>query len=172
KLCHAEHIKMALRTRFFLDGWQAYLKAADYHKSHHFIFHKAADICSILIDDLIGLIVVYHDHLRQDTPIPLLPWLHSSEVCEHVFAECHKLVKDFTYLDFIYMIPRLHVLLCSIIRFASDLKVHTSGYAYSYFNTDSINLASLVTFPSDDKIQQAACDVWQEAKSLLVLVGI
>ncbi|KAI0329285.1 hypothetical protein GY45DRAFT_1253214 [Cubamyces sp. BRFM 1775] len=141
---HVERVKMALRARFFLEGWRAYLKAAQYPESRHFISREAADICTILIDGLIGLII------------------------------CRKLVKDFTFLDLIYMIPRLHVLLRSIINFAhsSDPKARASGYAHSYFDTDNIDLSALATFPCDDEIQQAARDAWQEAESLMLLVGI
>ncbi|KAH9896485.1 hypothetical protein C8Q73DRAFT_642433, partial [Cubamyces lactineus] len=143
-ISHVERVKMALRARFFLEGWRAYLKAAQYPESRHFISREAADICNILIDGLLGLII------------------------------CRKLVKDFTFLDFIYMIPRLHVLLRSIIKFAhsSDPKARASGYAHSYFDTDGIDLYALATFPSNEEIEQASRDAWQEVESLLLLVGI
>ena len=60
----------------------------------------------------------------------------------------------------------------SSLRDSSDPKARASGYVHSYFDTDSIDLASLATFPSDDEIQQATRNAWQEAESLLVLVGI
>ncbi|KAI0664773.1 hypothetical protein C8Q70DRAFT_904467 [Cubamyces menziesii] len=139
-ISHLERVKMVLRARYFLDTWRAYLKAAGYSESRHFISREAADIA----------------------------------LCEHVFAECRKLVKDFTHLDFLYMIPRLHVLLRSIIKFShtTEAKARAAGYAHSYFDTDDIDLAQLAQFPTDAEIAAAAHDAWEETESLFSLVGI
>ncbi|KAJ3007533.1 hypothetical protein NUW54_g3516 [Trametes sanguinea] len=175
---HLERVKMALRARFFLETWRAYLKAAGYAESRYFISREAANIANILIEGLLGLIFVHRDHLNSSSsdsiPFPLLPWLHSSEICEHVFAECRKLVKDFTYLDFLYMVPRLHVLLRSVINLAraTDPKARAAGYAHSYYDTRNINLAQLAVFPSDADIDSAAQDAWEEAHSLFSLLGL
>ncbi len=172
---HIERVKMVLRTRFFLDIWRAYLKAAGYSESRYFISREAADIMRILADGLLGLVIVYRDHAPdEDTPTPLCPWLHSTEVCEHVFGECRKLVEDFTYLDFIWMVPRLEIMLRSIVRFLhmTDPKARAAGYAHTYFNPEGVDYAKLSIFPSDIEIQQAARDAWEEAESMFALVGI
>ncbi|CDO73700.1 hypothetical protein BN946_scf185015.g28 [Trametes cinnabarina] len=174
-ISHLERIKMVLRARYFLDTWRAYLKAAGYAELRYYISREAADIARILIEGLIGLVVMYRDHLSSESaPLPLIPWLHSSEICEHVFAECRKLVKDFTHLDFLYMVPHLHILLRSIIRFThtTNPKERAAGYAHSYFDTRNIDLGQLAVFPADSEIEAAAHDAWEEARSLFGLVGI
>ncbi|KAI0671454.1 hypothetical protein C8Q78DRAFT_1153176 [Trametes maxima] len=175
-ISHIERVKMALRARYFLDTWRAYLKAAGYSEARHFISREAFDISRILIDGLIALIIVHRDHLGNASPTPLLPWLHSSEVCEHVFAECRKLIKDFTFLDFIYLVPKLHILIRSLIHLSrgstSDPKARAAGYAHTYFDIDGIDLAQLAIFPTDAEIDQAARDAWEETESLFSLVGV
>ncbi len=83
-------------------------------------------------------------------------------------------MKDFTFLDFIFMVPRLHVLLRSKIKFsgASDPKARASGYAHTYFDSSSIRLDVLPRFPSDEDIQGAAKHAWTEAESLVAFLGI
>ena len=105
---------------------------------------------------------------------PLLPWLHSSETCEHVFGECRKLIKDFTFLDFLYMIPRLHILTRAVVKLnhTSDPKVCASGYAHTYFDMEDINLATLSIFPPDEDIETAAKEAWEEADGLFNALGV
>ena len=104
-LAHQERIKLVLRARYFMDYWQSYLQSAAYSEKQYFLSREATDIAQYLIDSLIGLVLVYRDHL--DGTLPLLPWLHSSETCEHVFGEARQIVKDFTMLDFFYMMTKL-----------------------------------------------------------------
>lgn len=174
ELYHVVRLKMAFRTHFFLNIWRQYLRVASYAESRHFISREAADIARILVEGILGLVIVYRDYLGDATPTPLLPWLHSSEPCEHVFGEARKLVSDFTFLDFLYMIPRLHVVLRSLIKFShtTNPKATAAGYAHDYFLFDRVDLAKLAVFPSDAEIRQAAEDAWSEAESLFALVGI
>ncbi|KAI0828200.1 hypothetical protein BC628DRAFT_1417789 [Trametes gibbosa] len=152
-ILHSERIKMVLRARFFLDIWRRFLAAAGYPENCYCISREAIAIIHILIDGLIALIVIHWDFMG-DEKHPLFPWLHSTEVCEHVFGECCKLVKDFTYLDFIYMIPRLSTLVhaaCKAAR-SSDPRAWASGYAHTYFESKDVNVAALALFPADDEI--------------------
>jgi hypothetical protein len=96
-----------LRAKYFLESWEAFLNACGYRKDRYFISREAADILRFIIDGFIALVVIHRDHVPGR--VPLLPWLHSSEACEHVFGEARHVVKDFTYLDFIYMLPKLRV---------------------------------------------------------------
>ncbi|TFY61741.1 hypothetical protein EVJ58_g4316 [Rhodofomes roseus] len=166
-ISHLERVRMVLRVRYYLDIWKAFLSHARYSTSRYFISREAADIMSILIDGFMGLIFVYRDHTGSK-PFPLLPWLHSSEACEHVFGECRKLLKDFTYLDFLFMVPRLSVLLRTAMTFkqTSNAKARASGYAHTYFDTGGADLARLAVFPTDAEISEAAQQAWSEATSL------
>jgi hypothetical protein len=110
----------------------------------------------------------------DDEIYPLLPWLHSSETCEHIFAECRKLIKDFTFLDFLYMVSRLHILIRSAVKYchSSDPKARAAGYAHTYFDSRHIDLAQLSIFPTDAEIDVATKEAWEEANSLFVLLGV
>jgi len=106
--------------------------------------------------------------------VPLLPWLHLSEACEHVFGEACHVVKDFSYLDLIYMIPKLRVKLHEAVLRGkcSDPKARTSGYSHSYFDHEALNLLALSTYPSDTDIELASQCAAEEANSLITLLGI
>ncbi|TFY67004.1 hypothetical protein EVJ58_g1898 [Rhodofomes roseus] len=166
-ISHAERVRMVLRVRYYLDIWKAFLSHARYSTSRYFISREAADIMSILIDGFMGLIFVYRDHTGSKS-FPLLPWLHSSEACEHVFGECRKLLKDFTYLDFLFMVPRVSVLLRTAMTFkqTTNAKARASGYVHTYFDTAGADLARLAVFPTDAEISEAAQQAWSEATSL------
>ena len=104
---HIECAQLALRALFFMEMWEQFLDTVGYPKAKHFLSHEACDITRFLIHGLLQLIFVYWDLL--DDVYPLLPWLLSTEVCEHVFGLCRQIVKDFTDMDFIYMIPKLFI---------------------------------------------------------------
>ncbi|KAF9486852.1 hypothetical protein BDN71DRAFT_1554513, partial [Pleurotus eryngii] len=106
-ITHNERLLLVLRARYFLDAWEKYLTLTKHKLAQHFLSREAVDILHYIINGFIGLIVVHHDHL--DDAFPLLPWLHSTEACEHVFGEARCVVKDFTMLDFLHMVPKLQV---------------------------------------------------------------
>ena len=153
--------------------WKKFLKTAGYAEDRHYTSHQFADIINILVDGLIGLVIVYRDHMDGEI-YPLLSWLHSTEVCEHVFGECRKLIKDFTFLDFIYMIPRLMILVRAAVnsRHTGDSKARASGYNHTYFDSEDIDLAMLSTFPSDNEFEELAKQAWDEADSLWTALGV
>ncbi|KAF9231491.1 hypothetical protein BU15DRAFT_82327 [Melanogaster broomeanus] len=152
---HAMRIQMAFRARAFIDLWELFIKAAGYTPSRHLISRESLAIFKRLVDGLISL-------------------LHSSEVCEHIFGECRKLVKDFNFLNFIHMIPRLLVLVHAAIELchSRDPWARASGYAHTYFDSNDINIAQLVIFPTDEEIAQCMLAGWEEAQSLFVALGI
>jgi hypothetical protein len=102
-------------------------------------------------------VIVYQDHLGNKI-YPLMPWLHSSETCKHLFAECRKLIKDFTFLDFLYMIPRLMILICMAVKLSHTTSPNApaSGYVHTYFDPEDMDTKILSEFPSDTQIEMAA----------------
>jgi hypothetical protein len=108
-----------------------------------------------------------------DSVYPLLPWLLSTEVCEHVFGLCRQIIKDFTLLDFYYMIPKLFIRLREHALFSkfSDGKERASGYAHTYTDTSDIDLVALSIYPSDDDLNDAAKLAYEEAENLWTLLG-
>ncbi|KAF8166954.1 hypothetical protein BJ912DRAFT_1149772 [Pholiota molesta] len=171
-LPHIERVKMVLRARYFLNSWQLYLQKHNYPQDRYFLSREAVDILHIVIEGFLALIIIYRDELQGE--VPLLPWLHSSEPCEHVFGESRDIVKDFTFLDFIYMIPKLRVKLHEAVLRGKSLnaKATASGYSHTYFDNHGLNLVILSTFPSDAEIQVASQEAFQEADSLIALLGV
>jgi hypothetical protein len=171
-ISHHEHIKLVLRARYFLDSWETFLSHTGYNKSQYFLSREAVDIARIIIEGYISLVFIHRDHVCG--MVPLIPWLHSSEACEHVFGESRQVVKDFTLLDFIYMVPKLCIRLRQAIlrALASDPKAHASGYCHTYFDHTNIDLRALATYPTDNEIDEVAREAAQEADSLVALLGI
>ena len=171
-ISHHERLKMVLRARYFLDSWDTFLSHSGYKKTQYFLSREAVDIAHIIIEGYISLVIIHRDHVNG--LVPLLPWLHSSEACEHVFGEARQVVKDFTLLDFIYMVPKLRIrlrqaILCAL---ASDPKARASGYCHTYFDHTNIDLRALASYPSDDEVTEAAQEAAQEVDSLIALLGI
>lgn len=171
-MMHIERIKIALRARYFLDSWEAFLDVSGYKKTQHFLSRESVDIFRIIIEGIISLIIVHRDHIQG--VYPLLPWLHSSEACEHVFGDARKIVKDFSMLDFFYLIPKLRIKMReAVLRgTSSDPKKTASGYCHTYFDNEGADLLKLAIYPSDTEIRDAAEQAAQEADSLVELLGV
>ncbi|KAF8990887.1 hypothetical protein BDQ17DRAFT_1433488 [Cyathus striatus] len=112
-------------------------------------------IMQIIMEGLVGLIIIYCNYVTGDR-IPLLPWYHSTEACEHTFGKAWSIVKDFTYLDFLYMVPKLNVRMHKAVLGAkiSDPNKTAGGYCHTYF---------------DNSAEEAAAE---EAKSLMLFIGV
>ena len=173
-LPHHERVKMLLRARYFLDYWERFIIRAGYKKSLHFLSREATDILRQIIEGLLALIYLYRDHLTNSDNInPLLPWLHSTEQCEHIFGEARRIVTDFCFLDFIYMLPKLRVTIReAMLRARSDPRATASGYSHTHFDTRGLDIPVLASFPDDDEIDAAAEKAADEAESLLALLGV
>lgn len=170
-LSHLERVKMVLRCRYFLRLWKRFLRAAGYTEKYC-VSREAQDIIDKLIDGLLALICVYRDHYHGE--YPLLLWLHATELCEHIFAECRKLIKDFTHLNFLFMTVRIHVLVhaAAIFSRGTDPKACAMGYSHSYLDPETAELKSLAVFPTDEEIEIISGEAWGEAIALLDLLGI
>jgi hypothetical protein len=172
-ISHLERLKMILRGLYFLRLWKRFLDVAGYAKSRYYISREADNILDKLGNGLIALIYVYRDH-QGEQRYPLLPWLHSTEICEHVFAECRKLVKDFTHLNFLHMVPRLHILIraASVFSKGTDPRAQAMGYSHSYLDPENARVELLASFPMDGEIALAIGEAWEEATTLLGLLGV
>ncbi|KAJ6620818.1 hypothetical protein B0H10DRAFT_2432733 [Mycena sp. CBHHK59/15] len=171
-ICHAERVKLVLRARYFLDSWSSFLDISNYNRSVYFLSREAVDIARFIIEGYLSLLYIHRDHLNGI--FPLLPWLHSSEACEHVFGESRHIVKDFAMLDFLYMIPKLRVKLrAAVLRAkASNPKARAAGYSHTYFDTTGLDILALSTFPTDADIDEIASEAAEESDSLMALLGL
>ena len=173
-ISHHKRVKMLLRARYFLDYWERFLTRSSYKKHLHFLSREAIEILRQIIEGLLGLIYIYRDHLSNPDDInPLLPWLHSTEQCEHIFGEARRIVADFCFLDFIYMVPKLRVTIReAMLRARMDPRARANGYSHTHFDARGLDIPVLATFPSDDEIDTAAKEAAEDAESLLALLGV
>ena len=72
------------------------------------------------------------------------------------------------------MTVRLHTLLRASLDLSrgTDPKARANGYSHSYLDPETAQLGSLAAFPTDDEIKVTADQAWDEAVSLLSLLGI
>lgn len=174
-ITHAERLRMVLRARYFLDRWELFLDHAQYPKGRYFLSRQAIDILRIVIHGYIALMYLHRDHLTNIEPRPaFIPWLHSTEACEHVFGEARRIVKDFSALDFIYMVPKLGMKLRQTIAKSESAKSNTTamGYNHTYLDYTGIDVAALAVFPSDVDIDDIAQAAANDADSLWQLLGV
>ena len=172
-ISHVARAKMVLRARFFLMVWRSYIIAhPDYTINVQFISRESYDIFITLCESLLTLIIIYWKYYSQ---YPLLPWLHSTEPCEHVFGAMRQIKKDFTFADMLNAQPKLQALLLGAF---GDLSAEeqanqtAAGYHHTYFKADDLDLKELLRYPSDDDLANAADAGFKEAEQLLSSLGI
>ncbi|KAJ3862642.1 hypothetical protein EV359DRAFT_65475 [Lentinula novae-zelandiae] len=170
---HEERLNMLLRERYFVNMWTIYLDSCPgYLRSQYCISRESLDIVSYLVNGLIGLVIVHRDHYPK---IPLLPYLHSTEPCEHVFGICCQIVKDFTMYDFYRMVPKLMLRIRESFLLRSnseqpspDVKARAAGYHHTYFDTKRLDITALSHYPTKEDMQNIAKWAGSEADSLMV----
>ena len=152
-ICHLKQLKMVLWCWYFLQLWKQFLKTANYTQRKYYIFREADNILKKLIAGLLSLIYVYCDNLCRT--YPLLLWMHCTEIVEHVFAECWKLVKDFTHHNLIFMTICLHISVClgSELSHGIDPRAHACSYSHAYLDPKAACLKSIAVFLSDHEIK-------------------
>ncbi|KAH7904197.1 hypothetical protein BJ138DRAFT_1107029, partial [Hygrophoropsis aurantiaca] len=171
-ILHVERIKMVLRAMYFQQYWKCYLAKAGYSEKQYMYSREATDIVKFLVEGLLSLVLIHRDHISGD--YPLLPWLHSSEPCEHTFGDARHIVKDFTMLDFYFMVSKLRVKLQETVlsNQSPDFKARAQGYCHTYFDAHGVDLQQLARFPTDHDIKNAARDAAAECESLIALLGL
>lgn len=172
-ISHIKRARMVMRARFFLMAWRTHVIAHDDHAVHiNFISRESYDIFLTLCDSLLSLIVVYRKYYPT---YPLLPWLHSTEPCEHLFGVLRQLKKDFNYQDMLYLEPKLRTLMLGAfgdLVLEDQLNQTAAGYHHTYFHAVDLDTEALMQWPTDFDIQNASAAAMQEAEDLLGAVGI
>lgn len=167
-----ERAKMVLRSHYFIELWENFLETAGYPKSRHYVSPQCADIARVLIQGFFQALIIYRDY---SGPIrPLLLWLLATEVIEHVFGLSRQLVKDFTMLDFHYMIPKLFIQLrqAALSSKFTDGKATASGYSHTYTDTRGIDIQALSMYPTNSDLDDVAKVAYGEAESLFGILGV
>jgi hypothetical protein len=167
-----ERVRMALRAHFFIRYWVAYLRKTDHDVARHCLSREALDICNYLVSGLIGLVVVFRDHLGGKV-FPLLFWKFATDANEHVFGIIRRILQDFGFLDFIFMVPQIMILLRAAKWTApSDPKARAAGYAHTYAQFTGVDLDEMSLLPSDREIAEDAQIARAEAVNLWSILGV
>ncbi|KAJ7508549.1 hypothetical protein B0H11DRAFT_2304702 [Mycena galericulata] len=170
---HRDRVKMVLRARFFLMAWRSHIVAhPDHNLNTHFISRESFDIFLTICDGLLSLIVVYRNFFPA---FPLLPWLHSTEACEHLFGMLRQLKKDFNYADVLNFERKLRAFMRGAFGNLSPDEQATeasAGYHHTYFTADDLDILALMEYPTDKELAEASEHAFEEAAQLLKLVGI
>ncbi|KAK7058169.1 hypothetical protein R3P38DRAFT_3547667 [Favolaschia claudopus] len=173
-ISHHERAKIAIRAQLFLRTWRTYLAKAGCSEARHFISKEAFDICGILINGILGLIVIHRDYLGDKT-CPLLPWFIASEPNEHSFSGLRLFSKDFALHEAICILPKIRAQMQSAVLArltATDFKKQASGYAHTYFTKDDVDFSLLAQYPSDVELGIAYEIAMEENNCLWSLLGI
>lgn len=144
---------MFLRAHYFVQLWQAYLRKTGHSIGTYCLLREALDVIDWLVQGYIGLMSVYRDYysdLGSDgTPYPLLPWLHSTEACEHTFGCCRRVTPDFTLADFCNMTEKLRGKVLKSVCLAQatqNSKARAAGYNHTYMDYRGIKICCLGWF--------------------------
>jgi hypothetical protein len=173
-ISHSERLLMALRAHFYLEMWVRYLERSGHPVHRHCISREALDICNILIRSLVGLIIVYRDHLGSKL-LPLLFWKLTTEVNEHVFGRMRDFIKEYNMMEFLYMVPKLQQLVDSAIAQgpSEDTNLIASGYQTTFHNsTRASNLALLAIYPNDEEIRDVSRTAYMQSQNLWFILGV
>ena len=164
--------QMVLRAHYFIELWEHFLDVSKYQTAKHYVSPQCTDITRTLIHGFFQILFIYRDYcaVRQ----PLFPWLLSTEVVEHVFGTCRQIVKDFTMLDFQFMIPKLFIRMREALfsPHFSDGKARASGYNHTYTDNRGLDIPALASYPTDSEITEASSRAYGEAESLFALLGV
>jgi hypothetical protein len=121
-ISHIERARMVMRARFFLTIWHSHVEAdPDHDLETHSVSRDSYDIFTTFCNSLLGLII---SHRCFYSNYPLLPWLHSTEVCEHLFGTLRKLKANFSLADFLLFIPKVRILLSG--EFGDLIRLHSA----------------------------------------------
>jgi hypothetical protein len=165
-------IIMALRAWYFLQIWIAYLAKIGLSRTQHCISREAIDIVRIIVQSLIGLVLIHRDHMPGDSKVPLLPWMHSTEACEHMFGLMRQKIKDFTYRDFLQMVDWLHQLMRAAMRRKSNPRARATGYSHIWSEFTGLDISSLLRFSTNGDISQASHLALAGAEQLWAALGV
>ena len=172
-ISHHLRAKMVIRARFFLMAWWAHIVAhPDYSVNTQFISRESFNIFLTLAESLLSLMIIYRKYYSR---YPLLPWLHSTEPCEHVFGVLRQIKMDFTFADMLFAQPKLQALLLGAFGDMTpeeQANQTASGYHHTYFKADDLDLEELMRYPTDDDLVAASDAAFKEAEQLLASVGI
>ncbi|PBK63611.1 hypothetical protein ARMSODRAFT_894015 [Armillaria solidipes] len=163
-MSHKERAKISIRTLLFMETWQHFLKKQGYSQAQHFISSQAYDIAKTLATGLLGVMVIYRDHLPR--PVPLLTWKLCSDGNERTFSGMRGLIPDFSVVQAIIMAPKLRLMI------RANFKKTANGYQHTFMLDGELDYELLKCFPSDIDFTEAYRLALEENETLWTLLGL
>jgi hypothetical protein len=98
-----------------------------------------------------------------------------TETCEHIFGILRQLKKDFNYADMLHLERKLGALILGDFQLLTPEQQEqqtAGGYHHTYFRAGDLDMAALMTWPTDNEIFAASNFAFDEAEQLLRVTGI
>jgi hypothetical protein len=101
---------MAMTAYFFLHLWKIHIETLAQKYPNfitlrtNFLANQSFAIFTFLAKSIVLLVKAHREFYPQ---IPLLPWIHRSEPCEHFFGIACQINADFNFAELIQMIPKI-----------------------------------------------------------------
>ncbi|PLW21867.1 hypothetical protein PCANC_03352 [Puccinia coronata f. sp. avenae] len=175
-MIHLDRIRSAWTCIFFMQFWHQSIN----HKSNPLmsinrngISRQSYEIFRFLGNALIGLII---SHREYHPLVPLLPWKHGTEACEHIFGWMRVIMPNFTVLDARQMLPKVFAVVRNVM--GGKMKIPQSdhlqsGYKYNFANEKMAeSYQHLANFPSDLEITHELAVAESQARKIALFVGI
>lgn len=170
-----ERIEAVLRAYYLIDIWKQFISSMGYSSQRHILSAQALDIINFLV---VGFLQV-HAILRDDYGgnYPFYPWLTGSTSCELTFGAARGVVKDFTALDWQYMVPKLTLKLRTLVSGREKASiVRSEGYNYDLAG-NAAKLApaartAALNFVSHDRIIAISRTAYAQARSIASMLDV
>ncbi|THU93771.1 hypothetical protein K435DRAFT_669626 [Dendrothele bispora CBS 962.96] len=177
RMSHHDRATIVIRTLLFLEQWKLFLQKQGYAEHLHFISPASYDICRIMGNGLLSLMIIHRDRLTKSCP--LVPHEHGTHGCEHLFAEMRKLVPDFSMQQAILMAPKLAKIAKSThqstAKFSkASYNERAQGYQHAFLDDSAseFDFKLLSQFPTDQEFSELYQTASEECDALWSLLGV
>jgi hypothetical protein len=173
-IVHDERMLLLWRARFFFEGWRAFIvRHPAYDVNTHFVSREFYDIVTIFHNSMLSLILTYRD---QYSHLPLMPWLHSTEMNEHFFGVGRGILLAFYFVQFLQMVWKIILFMTSDITRVKinqeSASVKKAGYHIFWTDTRGLDIENLCTYPSNAECDSTISTAYAESASLLEICGM
>ncbi|RHZ81252.1 hypothetical protein Glove_122g60 [Diversispora epigaea] len=110
EICPVERIRMCMTAYFFLRLWRYHIETVTRNYPNfmfiqqNFMAIQSFSIFNSLSESMVLLVKSYREYYPE---FPLLPWMHGSEACEHVFGIARQIRTDFDFAELLQMISKI-----------------------------------------------------------------
>ncbi|RHZ45219.1 hypothetical protein Glove_683g1 [Diversispora epigaea] len=110
EICPVERIRMCMTAYFFLRLWRYHIETMTRNYPNFMFIQQnfmAIQNFSIFNSLSESMVLLVKSHREYYPEFPLLPWMHGSEACEHVFGIARQIRTDFDFAELLQMISKI-----------------------------------------------------------------